>query len=38
LKIRGAELAGTILQEAIDAGSKDNCFPVIAKRIAKPSS
>jgi 3-hydroxyisobutyrate dehydrogenase len=33
IKIRGAELVGTILQEAIDAGSKDNYFPVIAKHI-----
>jgi len=33
LKIRGAELIGTVLQEAIDAGSGDNCFPVIAKHI-----
>jgi 3-hydroxyisobutyrate dehydrogenase len=33
LKIRGAELVGTILQEAIDAGSGDNYFPVIAKHI-----
>jgi len=35
LKLRGAELVGTILQEAIDAGSGDNYFPVIAKHIAK---
>lgn len=35
LKIRGAELIGTILQEAIDAGSGDNYFPVIAKHIDK---
>ena len=34
LKIRGAELIGTVLQEAIDAGSGDNYFPVIAKHIA----
>jgi 3-hydroxyisobutyrate dehydrogenase len=34
LKIRGAELVGTILQEAIDAGSGDNYFPVIAKHIS----
>ena len=34
LKIRGAELVGAILQEAIDAGSGDNYFPVIAKHIA----
>ena len=33
IRIRGAELVGTILQEAIDAGSKDNYFPVIAKHI-----
>jgi len=33
LKIRGAELVGTILQEAIDAGSGENYFPVIAKHI-----
>ena len=35
LKLRGAELMGTILQEAIDAGSGDNYFPVIAKHIKK---
>src|SRR5689334_11493960 len=35
LKLRGAELIGTILQEAIDAGSGDNYFPVIAKHIDK---
>jgi len=35
LKLRGAELIGTILQEAVDAGSGDNYFPVIAKHIAK---
>jgi len=35
LKLRGAELVGTILQEAIDAGSGNNYFPVIAKHIAK---
>jgi hypothetical protein len=34
LKIRGAELIGTVLQEAIDAGSGDNYFPVISKHIA----
>ena len=34
LKIRGAESIGTVLQEAIDAGSGDNYFPVIAKHIA----
>ncbi|MEH2538441.1 MULTISPECIES: NAD(P)-dependent oxidoreductase [unclassified Bradyrhizobium] len=33
LKIRGAELVGTVLQEAIDTGSGDNYFPVIAKHI-----
>src|ERR1700742_1662588 len=35
LKLRGAELIGTILQEAIDAGSGENYFPVIAKHITK---
>ncbi|HUO00556.1 MAG TPA: NAD(P)-dependent oxidoreductase [Bradyrhizobium sp.] len=34
VKIRGAELIGKILQEAIDAGSGDAYFPVIAKHIA----
>ncbi len=38
IKLRGAELIGTILQEAIDAGSGDNYFPVIAKHIGKSSS
>jgi 3-hydroxyisobutyrate dehydrogenase-like beta-hydroxyacid dehydrogenase len=33
IKIRGAELVGKILQEAIDAGSGDAYFPVIAKHI-----
>jgi hypothetical protein len=33
LRIRGAELMGEVLQEAIDAGSKDNYFPVIARHI-----
>jgi 3-hydroxyisobutyrate dehydrogenase len=33
IKIRGAELIGKILQEAIDAGSGDAYFPVIAKHI-----
>ncbi len=33
LKIRGAELIGAVLQEAIDAGSGDAYFPVIAKHI-----
>jgi 3-hydroxyisobutyrate dehydrogenase len=35
IKLRGAELIGTILQEAIDAGSGDAYFPVIAKLIEK---
>jgi len=38
IKLRGAELIGAILQEAIDAGSGDNYFPVIAKHIGKSSS
>ena len=38
IKIRGAELIGKILQEAIDAGSGDAYFPVIAKHIASSSS
>jgi 3-hydroxyisobutyrate dehydrogenase len=33
IKLRGAELIGTILQEAIDAGDGDAYFPVIAKLI-----
>src|ERR1700692_172202 len=33
LKIRGAELVGKVLQEAIDAGSGGAYFPVIAKHI-----
>jgi 3-hydroxyisobutyrate dehydrogenase len=33
IKIRGAELIGQILQEAIDAGSGEAYFPVIAKHI-----
>ena len=33
IRIRGAELIGAVLQEAIDAGSGDNYFPVIAKHI-----
>jgi 3-hydroxyisobutyrate dehydrogenase len=33
ITIRGAELIGTVLQEAIDAGSGDAYFPVIAKHI-----
>jgi 3-hydroxyisobutyrate dehydrogenase-like beta-hydroxyacid dehydrogenase len=35
IKPRGAELIGKILQEAIDAGSGDNYFPVIAKYIGR---
>ena len=35
IKLRGAELIGTILQEAIDAGSGMNYFPVIAKHIGR---
>jgi len=35
IKLRGAELIGKILQEAIDAGSGDNYFPVIAKHIGR---
>ena len=33
VKIRGAELVGQVLQEAIDAGSGDAYFPVIARHI-----
>ena len=33
VKIRGAELVGKVLQEAIDAGSGGAYFPVIAKHI-----
>jgi 3-hydroxyisobutyrate dehydrogenase len=33
LKIRGAELVGKVLQEAIDAGSGGAYFPVIAKYV-----
>jgi 3-hydroxyisobutyrate dehydrogenase len=33
IRIRGAELIGEVLQEAIDAGSGDHYFPVIAKHI-----
>ena len=33
IKIRGAELVGTVLQEAIDADSGGAYFPVIAKHI-----
>jgi hypothetical protein len=35
IKLRGAELIGKVLQEAIDAGSGDNYFPVIAKHIGR---
>jgi 3-hydroxyisobutyrate dehydrogenase len=35
IRIRGAELVGLILQEAIDAGSGDNYFPVIAKHLGE---
>jgi 3-hydroxyisobutyrate dehydrogenase-like beta-hydroxyacid dehydrogenase len=35
LRIRGAELMGEVLQEAIDAGSRENYFPVIAKHLNK---
>jgi hypothetical protein len=35
IRLRGAELIGTILQEAVDAGSGENYFPVIAKHVAK---
>jgi 3-hydroxyisobutyrate dehydrogenase-like beta-hydroxyacid dehydrogenase len=38
LRVRGAELIGQVLQEAIDAGSGNNYFPVIAKHIDRPSS
>lgn len=37
IKIRGAELVGKILQEAINAGSGDAYFPVIAKHIVDRS-
>jgi 3-hydroxyisobutyrate dehydrogenase len=33
LRIRGAELIGTVLQEAIDAGSGGAYFPVISKHL-----
>jgi 3-hydroxyisobutyrate dehydrogenase len=36
IKIRGAELIGQVLREAIDAGSADNYFPVIARHIDRP--
>ena len=35
IKLRGAELIGRILQEAIDAGSGESYFPVIAKHISR---
>ena len=35
IRLRGAELIGAILQEAIDAGTGENYFPVIAKLIGK---
>jgi 3-hydroxyisobutyrate dehydrogenase-like beta-hydroxyacid dehydrogenase len=35
IRLRGAELIGKVLQEAIDAGSGDNYFPVIAKYIGR---
>jgi 3-hydroxyisobutyrate dehydrogenase len=35
IRLRGAELIGTILQQAIDAGEGDAYFPVIAKLIEK---
>jgi len=35
IKLRGAQLIGTILQQAIDAGSGDAYFPVIAKLLEK---
>jgi len=35
IKIRGAELIGRVLQEAIDAGSGGAYFPVIAKYVDK---
>jgi 3-hydroxyisobutyrate dehydrogenase len=37
LKLRGAELIGTILQEAVDAGSGDNYFPVISRHLGRSS-
>jgi 3-hydroxyisobutyrate dehydrogenase len=36
IRLRGAELIGTILQEAIDVGEGDAYFPVIAKLIDRP--
>ena len=40
IRLRGAELVGKVLQEAIDAGSGENYFPVIAKHFNrdKPQS
>jgi hypothetical protein len=38
VKLRGAELVGAVLQEAIDAGSGGAYFPVIATHIERPSS
>ncbi len=38
VKLRGAELVGTVLQEAIDAGSGGAYFPVIATHIERSSS
>jgi 3-hydroxyisobutyrate dehydrogenase-like beta-hydroxyacid dehydrogenase len=35
VKLRGAELIGTILQEAIDAGDGEAYFPVIARLIGR---
>jgi 3-hydroxyisobutyrate dehydrogenase len=35
IRLRGAELIGTVLQEAIDAGEGEAYFPVIAKLIEK---
>src|SRR4051812_32671405 len=35
IRIRGAELMGKVLQEAIDAGSGDNYFPVISQHICR---
>src|SRR5215475_10833850 len=35
IKLRGAELIGKILQEAVDAGSGEAYFPVIAKHVGR---
>ena len=35
IKLRAAELIGTILQEAVDAGSAENYFAVIAQHIGR---